>query len=57
MFDQMKELLEEAAKNTGMWDAMAQCLKAQHDAMVRAGFTPDQAMDYLMTQGLAVKQN
>ena len=57
MFDQLTEMMEMAANHTGLWDSIAKCLKAQHDAMVRAGFTEDQAMDYLKAQGLAVKQN
>lgn len=56
MFDSMKTLLEEAANNTGLWDSIAKCLKAQHDAMVRVGFTREQAMEYLKAQGMAVKQ-
>ena len=54
MLDEMKETIEEIANNDGLWNAIAKCLRAQHDAMVRAGFTPEQAMEYLKVQGLAV---
>lgn len=56
MFDQVKLIFESAAQDQELWDAIAQCLMAQQEAMVRAGFTYEQAFEYIKAQGMAVKQ-
>lgn len=53
--DEYIELLQSASKDTELWEALAQCLWAHYEALRRAGFGPNQAMDYLSRQGLGVK--
>lgn len=56
IFQEITDNLKSVNSNTELWDELAKCYKNAYDALCRAGFTPDQAMEIISRQGTGFKQ-
>ena len=57
VFDELIDTLKSVNSGPGIWDELAKCYKNSYDALIRVGFTSEQAMDILKHQGSGLKPN
>lgn len=57
MLEQLKEMLKEMIADDELFDLAAQGMKKCHKALVKAGFTEEQATKIVASQGMGVKMN
>ena len=57
MLEQLKEMLKEVVADDELFDLMAQGLKKAHGALIKAGFTEEQATQIVAHQGMSIKGN
>jgi hypothetical protein len=57
MLEDMKEMMKGIIADDEFFDLMAQGMKKAHDALVRAGFTVQQATAIVAQQGIGFKGN
>lgn len=55
MIDELLQALKELNSNQEIWDAIATTYRNAYDALIRAGFSSDQAMTIISRQGAGVK--
>lgn len=55
MIKNLLEMLKELNANQELWDTIAATYKNAYDALIRSGFTPDQAITILSRQGTGAK--
>ena len=53
--DELTDMVKSLNEKKELWDNLAAVYKTAFDALVRAGFTPDQAMTILSSQGIGIK--
>ena len=51
----LSEMFKSLSVKKDLWNNLAAAYKNAFDALVRAGFTPDQAMTILSQQGIGIK--
>ena len=54
MLERFKEMLREFVEDDELFDLVAQGLKKSHNALIKAGFTEDQATQIVAHQGTGV---
>lgn len=57
MLEQLKEMLKEVATDDELFELMAKTMKKLHGALVKEGFTNEQATQIVASQGMGVKSN
>jgi hypothetical protein len=57
MLEQIKGMLREMVADDELFAIMAQGYKKAYDALIKAGFTEEQAMQIVANQGMGVKGN
>jgi len=55
MIEQLVEMLRAVEENDELFDIMARMMKKSYDALVKAGFTEEQAIKIVAGQGTGVK--
>lgn len=53
--DPMVDMLKKMAANEELWDAVALSYRNLWDALIRAGFNHEQAMEIITSQGNGIK--
>ena len=53
--DELTDMVKSLNEKQELWDNLAAVYKNAFDALVRAGFAPDQAITILSQQGLSIK--
>lgn len=57
MIERLIELLKEVEENDEFFDLMAHLIKKMYDALIKAGFTEEQAIKIVAGQGAGLKTN
>lgn len=57
MLEQLKEMLKEVAADDELFELMAKSMKKLHGALIKEGFSEEQATLIVASQGVGMKGN
>jgi hypothetical protein len=57
MIEQLKEMIRELAEDDEIMHLVARAMRKFYNSLIDAGFTPEQAMEIIISQGLGFKAN
>ena len=57
MLEMVKELLDQLENDDEYFDKVARVAKKMHDSLVKAGFTEEQAVQIVASQGIGISKS
>lgn len=57
MMEELLEMLREYEQNDEIFETLARMMRKMYDALIKAGFTPEQAMQIVASQGAGIKSS
>jgi hypothetical protein len=57
VLEQLKEMMREMADDPELFDILAKCMMQMYEALIRAGFSPESAIQIVAAQGTGIKSN
>ncbi len=57
VLEQLKEMMREMADDRELFDILAKCMMQMYEALIRAGFSPESAIQIVAAQGVGIKSS